>query len=150
MKKKKETLSRHKGPYSPYVHTETVVVGPGAKQSMRDECDVNNIVAKYESTGVLTHLNATQASWADVSEVGGYREALEKVDAVKEAFYQLPSELRAQFENDPAQYLDFMGTVTDEQLKELGSKEYGNKSGSVTPDKEPEKAPVTADSGESG
>ncbi len=31
--------------------------GPGAKQSMKDECDVNLIVARFAETGLMEHLS---------------------------------------------------------------------------------------------
>lgn len=150
MAKTKTVASRHRDPYTPIVYTETVPGELLTKQSMKDECDINNIVAKYEKTGVLTHLNATQATYADVSELGGYRDALDKVRAAEEVFMALPSELRAKFDNDPAKYLDFMGAATKEQLEELGTAVYGNKSGQISPDKEPESAPKTQPEEESG
>lgn len=148
--KKKAALSRHRTQYTPYGHTATVVVGPGARQSMKDECDINNIVARYEKTGVLTHLNASQATYADVSELTGYRDALDKVTAAKEVFMKLPSELRAVFDNDPAKFLDFIGTATPEELTELGMAEYGNKSGTVKPDEEPDTGSENSSGEESG
>lgn len=150
MPAKKKAVGRHRTPYTPYTHTETVPGELVTKQSMKDECDINNIVAKYETTGVLTHLNASQATYADVSEIGGYRDALDKVNAVQEFFGNLPSELRAQFNNDPARYLDFIGTATEEDIKDLGSKRYGNKSGQMSPEKEVETTSETAESDDSG
>lgn len=149
-KKKTATIRRHRDPYTPVLHTETVVVGPGARQSMKDDVDINNIVAKYENTGVLTHLNATQATYADVSDLGGYHEALQKVEAAQQLFMQLPSALRAQFDNDPAKYLDFIGSATPEELVELGMAEYGNKSGTITPDPEPDTGSEDSTGEESG
>ena len=150
MAKKKETVARHRDPYTPYTHSETIVTGPGAKQSMKAECDINNIVAKYEKTGVLTHLNASQATYADVSELTGYRDALDKVIAAEELFMALPSEVRAKFHNDAALYLDFVGSASEADLNELSSKVYGNKSGQISPDPEPVQAQKNSAEEESG
>ena len=151
-KKKAAAVQRHRTPYTPVVYTQwdadDQARGPGAKQSFKDECDINNIVARYEKTGVLTHLNASQATYADVSELSGYQDALDKVEAARKLFMGLPSELRAQFDNDPAKYLDALGSLTPEQIKELGSKEYGNQTGFQA--EVPVETSETADSGESG
>lgn len=78
-------------------------------QSMRDECDINKIVARY---GVAElQLMATErgpGQYLDVSEVGDYRQAMEQVRRTDEFFRQLPAEVRASFGNDPAFFLDYM------------------------------------------
>lgn len=78
-------------------------------QEFKDECDINKIVAKYDKTGVLTHVNALQASFGDFSGVPTYQEALTLVTEAQAAFMELPAEIRKRFDNDPAQLLAFVG-----------------------------------------
>lgn len=83
--------------------------GPGrTKQSMKDETDVNRIVARYAKTGLLTHVNTRSPVYTDVSEARDYREALEQVRRVDEFFVGLPSKIRARFANDPILFMEFM------------------------------------------
>ena len=35
----------------------------GAKQSFKDECDINNIISRYAKTGLLTPVNVRPASF---------------------------------------------------------------------------------------
>lgn len=100
-------LMRH--PYSPRLNSAITFEGNGrTKQSMKDECDVNLIVANYDRTGMLTHINESAGLYMDVSEVGDYRTALDNVLAVESVFMKLPSATRAALNNDPALYLDLV------------------------------------------
>jgi len=78
-----------------------------AKQSFRDECNINNILAKYQRTGALTHVNrySPQYGYAPSTD---FREALEVVKQGSEMFRALPSSIRKRFDNDPAQFLEFI------------------------------------------
>lgn len=101
----------------------TVVCGPGmTKTSFKEECGIDWIMKQYRGTGVITHLNPKQAQFADVSEMGDYRTALHQVREAEDLFMQLPSKLRAKFENDAAAFLDWV-TDPSTELEEL--KEYG-------------------------
>jgi len=97
-----------------------VMCGPGmTRQSEKDSCDVNKIVERFKRTGILPPV-ARQGFYADVAELGGYREVLERVNEARGYFAQLPAQVRADFENDPAQFLDFVATATVEELTAAG------------------------------
>lgn len=89
------------------------------KQSFAQECDINHIVARFEKTGVVTHLNRVQGTYADVSEMGSYREALDIVRAVQNDFSKLPSAVREQFGNDPASFIDRLQSMSPQEVQEL-------------------------------
>lgn len=78
------------------------------RQSMAAECDINNIVSRYEKTGMISHVDARSGVFADVSEVGDYREAIDRVRKAEEWFMRLPAKVRAEFKNDPAEFLDYV------------------------------------------
>lgn len=91
------------------------------KQSMAEQVDVNNIVARFRQTGLIEHLAKGSPRYLDVSEVGDYRSALEQVQTVGEFFAGLPAPIRAEFGNDPAQLLDAVYDPTQtERLIEIG------------------------------
>lgn len=88
--------------------------------SEQDSVDVNKIVARYEKTGVLP-VEGREAFYADVSNMGDYRTALEQVRMADEAFMQLPAALRARFDNDAAAFLDFTSDPANRaEMAELG------------------------------
>lgn len=97
------------------------VSGPSlTKQAMKDECDVNMILKRFTKTGMLTHIAKGQPIYADVSDVGSYREAVDRVRAAEDFFMRLPSKVRAYFDNSVERYLDEAGTLSPEELKNLG------------------------------
>lgn len=94
--------------------------GSKTRQSEAAACDVNNIVARFAKTGVMPTATA-QGFYGDVSELTDYRAALDKVRAADAAFMQLPAEIRREFDNDPATFLDFMSDPANlETAREMG------------------------------
>ncbi len=90
------------------------------RQSEAKDADINNIVARYDRTGVLPTIGR-EGFYADVSQVGDYRDALERVRVADEAFMQLPAKVRAKFDNDAAQFLDWTSDPGNrEEMRELG------------------------------
>lgn len=77
------------------------------KQSFKDECNINNIVAKYQRTGQVTHLNSVKPRYLDCVGVADYQHALDIVNAAGAEFDGLPAKLRARFANDPAKLIAF-------------------------------------------
>lgn len=56
-------------PYVPITQYEQTTPSL-TKQSFKDECDINQIVAKFEKTGLVNHLARGVPQFADVSEMG--------------------------------------------------------------------------------
>lgn len=77
------------------------------KQSFKEECDINNILARYQTTGVLPDLILENPQYGDFSEVPDYHQALNLVSKAHEQFASLDAQVRSRFDNDPAKFLDF-------------------------------------------
>ncbi len=93
----------------------------GAKQSMKAECDINNILKRYAKTGLLTPVNKRPPMFIDVSDVGDYRTAIENVRAAETEFMRLPAAIRARFGNDPAVFLDFaVDPANEQEMRDMG------------------------------
>jgi len=90
------------------------------RQSEAKYADINVIMAKYQKTGVLPP--ATRSGFfADVSSVGDYRDALNRVEAANDYFLHLPPDVRLKFKNDPAEFLDFVSDASNlAELEEMG------------------------------
>lgn len=84
-------------------HDETLT-----KQEFKDSCDINNIIAKYQKTGVLEHVNRYQGDYCDVATELDYRAAQDILIKAEDAFNSLPSSIRDRFANDPANFLSFV------------------------------------------
>lgn len=90
------------------------------EQSHRDECNINKIMAKYYRTGLLPQ-RGMPGHYGDFTGVDTYHEATERVMAAQAAFMELPSQVRKQFNNDPAQLLAFLADDNNrEKAIELG------------------------------
>lgn len=93
------------------------------KQAFAEACDINNILREYSVTGMVSHLapNAAEGRYEDMPESVDYQEAMNVVLAAQETFATLPSKLRERFENDPAQFLEFVNDPANRaEAKELG------------------------------
>lgn len=85
------------------------------QQSFKEECDINNIMRRYNSTGVITHLNARAPEWGDFSSPVDFQAGLNTVLEAQAMFSDLPSDLRERFGNDPLKLLEF---VADERNRD--------------------------------
>lgn len=86
------------------------------EQHHEKSCNINNIVAKYTKTGLIEHINRYEPTWGDVTGAD-YQAAMETVKRAETEFHDLPAPLRAELNNDPAEYLDLL--ATDEGLEKL-------------------------------
>jgi len=90
------------------------------KQSFTKECDINNIVKKYQKTGALDHVNKHEGSYGFASS-DDFTASMEIVAKGTTMFEELPSSIRTKFENDPAKFLDFVQDKNNlEEMQELG------------------------------
>ncbi|WNK14792.1 MAG: internal scaffolding protein [Microvirus sp.] len=91
------------------------------QQHFQDECDINNILAKFTTTGILETINGGQ--YLDLSTAQEYRQALHTVMAAEDSFAELPAEIRKEFNNDPMELLQFIhdpSEATTEKGRQLG------------------------------
>ncbi|AXL14650.1 internal scaffolding protein [Microviridae sp.] len=89
-------------------------------QSHAKECDINQIMMKWQKTGVMEHRNTFEGQYADFTETPqDYHEAMNQVLQAQEMFESLPSSVRRRFANDPGTFVDFVGDPqnVDEMIK---------------------------------
>ena len=90
------------------------------KQSEAKATNINNIIKQYEKTGVLPTIGR-DAVFMDVSAAPDYMTALNLITQADAMFMQLPAELRARFDNEPAQFLDWTSDPANrDEMRELG------------------------------
>lgn len=78
------------------------------RQADAKDCDVNVILDRFMKTGEMPWNGGKEAIYADVSDAGTFQEALQIVADAQTAFMGLDAKIRARFQNDPAQFLEFM------------------------------------------
>ncbi len=74
------------------------------RQSEMKFADINLIMKKYEAAGALPQVG--DGFYADVSAVGDFREAMERVQRGDDMFMTLPADVRKEFDNDPVLFVD--------------------------------------------
>lgn len=79
-------------------------------QSEKDNCDINVIMNRYATCGTPLPYRAdgVQPVYADVSELGDYMKNYQRCKQAEEMFNALPSALRKELDNNPANLLAFI------------------------------------------
>ena len=78
-----------------------------AQQHFKEECDINTILQKFNISGMLPQ-STLSPRYGDFSGIGDYHTALNRVLAAQDEFEALPAQIRARFNNDPAQLIEFL------------------------------------------
>lgn len=125
--------------YGPKLRIPIDFTGPGkTKQSFKDECNINVIMARYMKTGVIDFVSKHQGRYGDVTSMD-FQESMQKVARAQTMFQELPSSIRNRFDNNPAQFLDFVQNPNNaEELHKMGLM----KPDYVPPSKRPKDAPT--------
>lgn len=91
------------------------------QQAGKADADINVLMKRYQKTGVLGDpLSVRPLVFADVSNVGDFREVCSRVQVVKDAFERLPADVRKEFKHDPANVLDFLANPANaDRAREL-------------------------------
>jgi len=95
------------GMYVPHAPVDLICEDPSlTDQSQAADADINTIMARYEKTGTLPDYGQSPM-YGDFSDMPTFMEAQEVLRRGSEAFAALPSRVRAEFDNDPAQFVAF-------------------------------------------
>ncbi len=90
------------------------------KQYFRKECDINNIMARFQKTGVIDHFTTYGHSYGEVPAID-LQEALNIAIDAEDMFDDLPSSIRDKFRNNPVEFLEFVQNQDNiEEMRELG------------------------------
>ena len=108
--------------YDTHVRKPFTVTGESrTHQSFKRECDINHIMAKYQKTGLASHVATHQGDYSDLTDVPTYHDAMNKIISANESFSTLPSSIRKHFHNNPAEFLDFVSNPENaEEMQTMG------------------------------
>lgn len=82
-------------------------------QSDKDDCDINIIMERF-GQGLPVPVNLKTPMQGDFSNVKDYQESLNLILEANSAFMELPANVRYRFQNDPAQFLDFVSDPSNQ------------------------------------
>jgi len=109
------------------------------QQHSKDEVDINLIMARYIKTGVLDHVAKYEPQYSE-NTATDYHESMNIVIRANDMFADLPSSVRKQFDNNPAEFLNFVQNPDNiSKLAEMGL--TNNSPISPTGDKPPPDTP---------
>lgn len=125
---------------------------PHTRQEFKEECDINNIMAQYMTTGEFFHINETAPQYLDCTGED-FRASMDYIAGAFSMFEELPASVRMQFDNDPAEFLDFcsqeknrpelaaMGLLSDEAVQRMASPQPSPQSAPKEPTAAPSPTP---------
>lgn len=88
------------------------------KTSFAEELDVNNVIKKYNKTGILQKAHDFEGVYGEFHSYD-LREAIEMVNKAQDLFLEIPSDVRRKFNNDPGAFIDFATNPDNlEQMRE--------------------------------
>jgi phage internal scaffolding protein len=91
-----------------------------AQQHFKDECDINNILRQFNVTGLLPE-SPLSPRYGDFTGISDYHTAMNRVIAAQDEFEALPAQIRARFDNDPANLIEFLENSENRlEAEELG------------------------------
>lgn len=77
-------------------------------QSYKSMCDINNIMANFAKTGMLSHTTTIQPTFVDNTLIPSLEHAHDIVKAATTAFYELPPTVRKLMDNNPQNLENFV------------------------------------------
>ena len=91
------------------------------EQAHKEECDIHNIMGKYEREGILSHVSKYKGTYSDMVDAPDFQEMQNTIAEAKSMFETVPSRIREQFQNDPGQFLQFMQDEKNvDAIEEMG------------------------------
>jgi len=117
------------------------------QQHMKAECDITNIIRKYNATGLLPAVREAQASYGDFSNCHDYQSSLNEIIEANNAFDAMPAQIRKKFNHNPANFLEFVSNPENiEEMIKMGLAEPKPLAGAEPPRSsgEPPEAPKAA------
>lgn len=99
-------------PRYPQKHTGETLT----EQHHKDSCDVNNIIKRYEATGLIENMQTRTPRW-EYASAQTFDEAARIVASANTQFEELPAHIRKKFGNSTETFLDAL--QDPEQLKTM-------------------------------
>jgi len=104
------------------------------KQSFKDECDINTIMSRYQSTGELPDLARSAPQYLDATGFD-YQEMQNQIVEAQNLFDALPSKVRNRFANNPAEFIDFCSDPANRsELLSMGLLKEGSQAVAPSPE----------------
>lgn len=108
-------------PYGKKRKVETVNDEPSrTKQNLIADADINQLIKRHGLTHVQTNMASLESVYGQITS-HDLQQSMEKIMQAEEAFMEVPSDIRKQFNNDAGEFIDFATNPDNkEKLIEMG------------------------------
>ena len=90
------------------------------KQNLVDDADINKLIRKHGYNQVVTNMQKLEVIYGEMNSTS-LKEALQMQIDAKEAFMEVPSEIRNRFGNDAGAFIDYATNPDNlQEMRELG------------------------------
>ncbi|AXL14605.1 internal scaffolding protein [Microviridae sp.] len=91
------------------------------EQCHKDEVKIQNIMRKASREGIVRHVSKYQGQYMDMVSAPDFYEAQIQLANAQSMFETVPAQIRAEFDNDPGKYIDFMQNPENrENIEKMG------------------------------
>lgn len=91
------------------------------EQNHLERVKIQNIIKRYTAQGMIDHVNYYEGQYGDFVNSLDFNQSMNIVAETTQMFESLPAELRRRFNEDPAEYLDFVQNPENRaEMEELG------------------------------
>lgn len=106
-----EGSKKYRAPYGAFVPHPKVTSDPvgdsRTRQEFAEECDINEIMSRYEATGIMPEYGRVQPQYLDCVDIPDFQQAMDYMIEAQASFNRLPAQVRREFDNDPRKFVDF-------------------------------------------
>lgn len=86
-------------------------------QSFKDECDIHQILERFEATGIVTHVKKFDGQYGFANSETFY-DHMQTVATAQTMFEELPQPAQEFFEGDPGRFLDYMENASGDEARQ--------------------------------
>ncbi len=94
---------------------QPIYVDGRTKQAFKDETDINKMLSRAQKAGTMSHLEKFEGSYGDFADFDFF-DATIMLTKGREVFDALPSELRSEFNQSPAQFFDYVNDPANAEI----------------------------------
>lgn len=96
-------------PHTPRVRQQLSFEGDLGKTitEQQESTDINNILEKYQRTGLIDHVQKHEPQYAEFGEYD-FAKNQNMIAKINQTFEELPSSVRKDFDNNPQNFVEFI------------------------------------------
>lgn len=108
--------------YSPQLRVSFTTEGESlTEQQFAEESQILHKIRKYDSQGFFDSVNRNPGQYNDFTQVRDLADAIDQIEQARDAFQDIPSDIRKKFNNSPSEFFDFASKESNyDELVKLG------------------------------